>query len=125
MRRLRGWLSARDGDLRAARRAARTAIVMPALFAFGSQVVGNADVATFAAFGSFAMLLLADFGGTLAERLAAQAALVVVGCLFIPVATLVSGDAWVAAAAMAVVGLLVLFAGVVSSALARRAPRSC
>ncbi|MDX6552465.1 MAG: hypothetical protein QOH74_953, partial [Gaiellales bacterium] len=112
------WLLARDGDLRATRRAARTAIVMPALFALGSQVIGNPDVATFAAFGSFAMLLLADFGGTLAERLAAQISLVAIGCVLIALATLVSRTPWVAAIAMFVVGFLVLFAGVVSSALA-------
>jgi uncharacterized membrane protein YccC len=111
-------LLARDGDLRATRRAARTAIVMPALFALGSQVIGNPGVATFAAFGSFAMLLLADFGGTLAERLAAQVSLVAIGCVLITLATLVSRNPWVAAAAMVVVGFLVLFAGVVSTALA-------
>ena len=91
---------------------------MPALFALGSQVMGNPDVATFAAFGSFAMLLFADFGGTLAERLAAQVSLVAIGCVLIAVATLVSGNPWVAALAMFVVGFFVLFAGVVSSALA-------
>jgi uncharacterized membrane protein YccC len=117
VREVRDWLLARDGSLRATRRAARTAIVMPALFAIGFQV-GNPTVATFAAFGSFAMLLLADFGGTLGERLAAQASLVAVGCVLISVATLVSGNPWVAAAAMFVVGFLVLFAGVVSSTLA-------
>jgi uncharacterized membrane protein YccC len=117
VRRLRGWLTVRDGDLRATRRAARTAIVMPALLALGSQVIGNAGVATFGAFGAFALLLLADFGGTLAERLAAQASLVVVGCVFIALATFVSGTPWMAAVAMFVVGLLVLFAGVVSSTL--------
>ena len=77
---------------------------MPALFALGSQVVGNAVVATFAAFGSFALLLLADFGGTLAERLVAQVSLVAVGCVLITVATLVSGNPWAAAVAMVVVG---------------------
>jgi len=118
VREVRDWLLARDGSLRATRRAARTAIVMPALFAVGSQVIGNPTVATFAAFGSFAMLLLADFGGTLAERLAAQVSLVAVGCVLISLATLASRNAWVAAAAMFVVGFLVLFAGVVSSALA-------
>ncbi|MGZ6795131.1 MAG: FUSC family protein [Nocardioidaceae bacterium] len=91
---------------------------MPALFAVGSQVIGNPTVATFAAFGSFAMLLLADFGGTRAERAAAQASLVVVCCVLITLATLVSGNPWVAAGAMFVVGFLVLFAGVVSSTLA-------
>ena len=91
---------------------------MPALFALGSQVMGNPGVATFAAFGSFAMLLLADFGGTLAERLAAQVFLVAIGSVLIALATLVSSNPWVAAGAMFVVGFLVLFAGVVSSALA-------
>lgn len=118
MREIRDWLLARDGSLRATRRAARTAIVMPTLFAFAFQIIGNPTVATFAAFGSFAMLLLADFGGTLGERLAAQASLVAVGCVLITIATLVSGNAWVAAVAMFVVGFLVLFAGVVSSTLA-------
>ncbi|MCW2968839.1 MAG: hypothetical protein JWM71_2611 [Solirubrobacteraceae bacterium] len=123
MRELRGWsparwLPARDGDLRATRRAARTAIVMPALFALGSMVIGDPGVATFAAFGSFAMLLLADFGGSLTERLAAQASLVAIGCVLIPLATLVSRTPWAAAVAMLVVGFVVLFAGVVSSALA-------
>ena len=91
---------------------------MPALFALGSEVVGNPGVATFAAFGSFAMLLLADFGGTLGERLAAQVSLVAIGCVLIAVATLVSRNPLAAALAMFVVGFLVLFAGVVSSALA-------
>jgi len=34
---------------------------MPAMFALGDKVLGNPQVATFAAFGSFAMLLLVDF----------------------------------------------------------------
>ena len=34
---------------------------MPAMFAVGVEVIGNPAVATFAAFGSFAMLLLVDF----------------------------------------------------------------
>lgn len=118
MREVRDWLLARDGSLRATRRAARTAIVMPTLFAFGLHVIGDPTVATFAAFGSFAMLLLADFGGTLLERLTAQASLVAVGAVLITLATLASGNPWVSAAAMFVVGFLVLFAGVVSSVLA-------
>ena len=91
---------------------------MPTLFAIGLHVIGDPTVATFAAFGSFAMLLLADFGGTLLERLTAQASLVAVGCVLITLATLASGNPWVSAAAMFVVGFLVLFAGVVSSVLA-------
>jgi hypothetical protein len=98
------WLGQRDRDFAALRRAGRTAIVMPAMFAVGDKVIGNAALATFAAFGSFAMLLLVDFGGPMVERLQAQAALAVVGGVFVCVGTLASQTVWLAAAAMAVVG---------------------
>ena len=112
------WLGQRDRGFAALRRATRTAIVMPAMFALGDKVIGNPQVATFAAFGSFAMLLLVDFGGPMAERLQAQAALAVTGGVFVCVATLASQTVWLAAVAMAVVGFGVIFAGVVSSVLA-------
>jgi uncharacterized membrane protein YccC len=112
------WFGQRDRGFAALRRAARTAIIMPAMFALGDKVIGNPQVATFAAFGSFAMLLLVDFGGPMAERLQAQAALAVTGGAFVCLATLASQTVWLAAAAMAVVGFGVIFAGVVSSVLA-------
>ena len=112
------WLGQRDRGFAALRRAARAAIVMPAMFALGDKVIGNPQLATFAAFGSFAMLLLVDFGGPMAERLQAQAALAVTGGVFVYLATLASQTAWLAAVAMAVVGFGVIFAGVVSSVLA-------
>ena len=112
------WLGQRDRGFAALRRATRAAIIMPALFALGDKVIGNPQVATFAAFGSFAMLLLVDFGGPMAERLQAQAALAVTGGVFVCLATLASQTAWLAAVAMAVVGFGVIFAGVVSSVLA-------
>ena len=58
-----GWLRAHDPDLNALRRAGRGAIVMPAMFALGDKVIGNPALATFAAFGSFSLLLLVDFPG--------------------------------------------------------------
>ncbi len=112
------WLREHDGGLAATRRAARTAIVMPAMFALGKVVIGDATVATFCAFGSFAMLLLVDFAGPMRTRLEAQAALAVACGVLIAVATLCSRDAGLAAVAMAVVAFGVLFAGVVSSVLA-------
>jgi uncharacterized membrane protein YccC len=112
------WLRARDRGLSATRRAGRAALVMPAMFALGDKVIGNPALATFAAFGSFAMLLLVDFGGPMRDRLQAQAALAVVGGVFVCVGTLASRTNWLAAAAMAVVGFAVLFAGVASSVLA-------
>ena len=112
------WLGQRDRGFAALRRAARAAIIMPAMFAVGDKVIGNPQVATFAAFGSFAMLLLVDFGGPMAQRLQAQAALAVTGGVFVCLATLASQTAWLAAVAMAVVGFGVIFAGVISSVLA-------
>ena len=111
------WLQ-RDRGFAALRRATRTAIIMPAMFALGDKVIGNPQLATFAAFGSFAMLLLVDFGGPMAERLQAEAALAVTGGVFVCLATLASQTAWLAAVAMTVVGFGVIFAGVVSSVLA-------
>jgi hypothetical protein len=55
------WLGQRDRGLAALRWTTRTATIMPAMFALGDKVIGNPQVATFAAFGSFAMLLLVDF----------------------------------------------------------------
>jgi hypothetical protein len=112
------WLGQRDRGFAALRRAIRAAIVMPAMFALGDKVIGNPQLATFAAFGSFAMLLLVDFGGPMAERLQAEAALAVTGGVFVCLATLASRTAWLAAVAMAVAGFCVIFAGVVSSVLA-------
>ena len=112
------WLRKRDRGLLALRRAARTAIVMPSMFAIGEEVIGNPTVATFAAFGSFAMLLLVDFGGPMRDRLRDQAALALAGGVLVSVATLASRSEGLAAVAMAIVAFGVLFAGVASSVLA-------
>ena len=112
------WLGQRDRGFAALRRATRAAIIMPAMFAVGDKVIGNPQLATFAAFGSFAMLLLVDFGGPMTERLQAQAALAVTGGVFVCLATLASQTAWLAAVAMTVAGFGVIFAGVISSVLA-------
>src|SRR6266702_3858255 len=99
------WLGKHDRDFAALRRAGRTAIVMPALFAVGDKLIGNAAIATFAAFGSFAMLLLVDFTGTRRDRIIAQLSLGATGAVFVAVGTLASRNAYLAAAAMAIVGL--------------------
>ncbi len=88
------------------------------MFALGEKVIGDPALAAFAAFGSFAMVLLVDFGGSMRERLQAQAALAIVGGVFVCVGTLASRSIWLAAVAMTLVGFGVLFAAVVSSVLA-------
>ncbi len=114
----RDWLRAHDPGYRALRRAARAALVMPIMFALGDKVIADPVIATFAAFGSFAMLLLVDFSGSIRERLLDQAGLGLACAVLICLATLVSRTTWLAAGAMAVVGFAILFSGVVSSTLA-------
>src|SRR5260370_22757315 len=116
------WLGQRDRGFAALRRATRTAIIMPAMFALGDKVIGNPQLATFAAFGSFAMLLLVDFGGPMAERLQAQAALAVTGGGFVCLAPLAPQTAWLAAAGVAGVGVGGDFAGGGDPARARGGP---
>src|SRR5262249_60762415 len=106
------WLGQRDRGFAALRRATRTAIIMPAMFALGYKVIGNSQLATFAAFGSFAMLLLVDFGGPMAERLQAQAALAVTGGGFVCLGTLASRDAGLAAGSVGGGGVGGVFCGV-------------
>jgi uncharacterized membrane protein YccC len=112
------WLRQRDPTLSALRRACRAALVMPAMFALGLEVIGNATIATFAAFGSFATLVLVDFPGPLRARLQAQASLVVAGGVLVCLGTLASSSPALAAVSMAAVAFAVLFASVVSSVLA-------
>src|ERR1700684_2172813 len=92
---------------------------MPGLLALTIKVIGNPVMATFAAFGSLAMLLFVAFGGRMRERLPDQVALIATGAVFVVLGTLASRADWLAALGMLVVAFFVLFAGVVSSALAR------
>jgi len=112
------WLRGHDPGLAATRRAGRTALVMPALFALCSEVFHSPAMASFAAFGSFAMLLLVEFTGTMVQRLRAHLGLAAAWAVLICLGTLVSHRTWLAVAVTVVVGFLVLFCGVVSSVLA-------
>ena len=103
-----------DPQLTALKSAARAAIVLPAVFAVADKVIQDPQTALFAAFGSFAMLVFVDFTGPLRSRFVAYVVLACVGAANIVVGTLCSRNAWLAAAAMAVVGFLVLFSGVIS-----------
>ncbi|MGI5238198.1 FUSC family protein [Dactylosporangium sp. CA-139066] len=112
------WLRRRDAGLTVLRRAARTAVVTPVVFGVAIGVIGNPTVATYAAFGCFALLLFADFTGPMADRVRAQAGLGVAGAAFIALGTLVAPITWLAALTTAVLAFAVFFAGVVSSVLA-------
>ena len=99
----------------AAFRALRVTLVMPALFAFTSQVLGNQQMATFAAFGSFATLLFATFGGSRLDKLVAHTLLAVAGSVLIIIGTAISFNTAVAAVVTVPVAFCVLFSGIVGA----------
>jgi uncharacterized membrane protein YccC len=121
VRSLIGKLRSRDPDLYALHRAIRVAVVMPSAFAFTFEVIGNPTLATFTAFGCFALLLFVDLPGNPSGRLTGYAMLAVTGAVLITLGTLASRYTWVAVAAMVVVGFAVLFAGALSASIAAAA----
>ncbi len=96
----------------AAVRAVRAAIVMPGLFAFADQVIGNRQIATFAAFGSFATLVLASFGGSRRDRLLAYTGLAITGSVLLTIGTAVNSSAALGAIVTVPVAFAVFFAGI-------------
>jgi hypothetical protein len=103
-----------DPGLFSLKHAARAAIVMPAVFAFADNVIQDQQTTVLSVFGSFAILVLADFGGPRRTRLGAYLALTVGGAALITLGTLCSQTPWLAVVAMAVVGFLILLSGVIS-----------
>ncbi|MCW2919882.1 MAG: protein of unknown function YccS/YhfK [Actinomycetia bacterium] len=96
----------------------RAAIVLPAVFAIADKVLQDPQAALFASFGSFAMLVFADFAGPPRSRFTAYLALAGTGTVLVVLGTLCSQNALLAAVAMAVVGFVILFSGVVNGYLA-------
>jgi uncharacterized membrane protein YccC len=112
------WFQVHDRGYIALRRAGRTAIVLPALFAIGLKVIDNPTIALFAGFGTIAQVTFVGFVGEMRSRLEAQASLAVAGAVLVTLATLCSQEVWLAALSMAVVAFAVIFLGVVSSVIA-------
>ncbi len=82
--------------------------------AVASQLIKEPQAALFAAFGSFAMLVLVDFSGAPKSRFLAYLTLGVSGAALVVVGSLCSRNVWLATAAMAVVGFGILFSGVIN-----------
>lgn len=103
-------------------RALRAAIVIPGVFAIGTQLLGSATIGLFASIGSVSMLLFVDFGGSIRQRAQSQAGLVIAGLFFVALGTLCSRNIWLATSVTLIVAFAVLFSGVVSSVLAGAQP---
>ncbi|MVZ99834.1 FUSC family protein [Actinomadura sp. LD22] len=99
-------------------RAVRAAVVLPGLFALTFEGLGNVQMATFAAFGGFATLVMASFGGRRRDRAVAHLGLAVVGSVLLTIGTAVHSVTWLAALVTLPVAFAVLFAGVIAPNLA-------
>ena len=98
-------------NVAALKSAARAAIVMPAVFAFADKVIAKPQTSFLAAFGSFAVLVLVEFSGPWRTRLLAYLSLAAAGAVYITIGTICSRNAWLGAGAMAAVGFVTLFSG--------------
>jgi uncharacterized membrane protein YccC len=81
------------------------------LFALCHEVFANVQMATFAAFGGFATLVLVTFAGTRRDKLVAHAALAVTGSVLLTIGTAVNGSVLIAAIVTVPVTFAVFFAG--------------
>src|SRR6516165_4328571 len=75
----------------AAMRALRAVLVIPSLFALTYEGIGNLQMALFAAFGGFASLIMASFGGSRRDKIIAHLGLAVIGSIALVIGTAVSG----------------------------------
>ncbi len=107
-----------DPGLYALKAAARAAIVVPLALALSKGVIGDDQMALFAAFGSFAFLVFAEFGGPTKLRLGGYLGLAVAGCALIALGTLCSDRVVLGTAAMALVGFAIYFGGALTGYIA-------
>jgi uncharacterized membrane protein YccC len=117
LRRAADRLTTRDPERDGLRRAVRAAIIVP-LAAAISFHIGGPQTPLFTIFGSFALMVLADFPGNRQTRAVAFAGLGLNGAVLIPLGTLVSPIPWLAVTTMFVLGVMVTFAGVLSETIA-------
>jgi uncharacterized membrane protein YccC len=96
----------------AAYRALRATLVIPGLFALTDVVIGNLQMATFAAFGGFATLVFASFSGSRRNKLFAHLGLGVVGSILLVIGTAVTSNTALAVVVTLPVVFCVLYAGI-------------
>jgi uncharacterized membrane protein YccC len=94
-------------------RALRATLVVPGLFALADQVIGDVQMATFAAFGGFATLVMSSFGGTRRDKAVAHLGLALTGTALVVIGTLVSSSVLLASLVTLPVAFVILFAGAI------------
>jgi uncharacterized membrane protein YccC len=101
-----------DPGLAGLRRATRAALVIPAAFAVAKFTTDDVQFMTYVAFGCFALIVLADFGGARRPRAAAYVIATTVGAVLVTIGTLTSTAVWIAALATFFVAFSISFASV-------------
>ncbi len=96
----------------AALRTLRAVLVVPSLFALTYEGLGNLQMALFAAFGGFASLIFASFGGSRRDKIIAHFMLALIGSLGLIIGTAVNGITVLAVLVTIPVTFGIFFAGV-------------
>ncbi|TFV57596.1 FUSC family protein [Mycobacterium sp. PS03-16] len=117
-RRAADRIERRDPERDALRRAARAAIVLPLAAAASFTFAGGTQAPMFTIFGSVALLILVDFPGNRPARALAYAGLAVNGAILITLGTLTAPYPWLSVLLMFVLGVAVMFSGVLSEIVA-------
>jgi uncharacterized membrane protein YccC len=107
-----------DPGLASLRVAARAALILPLVLAFGLLVLRNSQVTLFMVFAVFSLLVFANFGGPALKRLVAYVVTTLVGAVFVTIGSLASPTPWTAAVAALLLVFCVEFAQVFSGYLA-------
>lgn len=108
----------RDPDGDALRRAVRAAVVVPLAGALGFVLAANTQTPLFTIFGSVALLVFTDFPGNPQNRALAYLGLGLNGYVLITLGTLVAPYPLPAVVSMFVLGVVVMFCGVLSETIA-------
>jgi uncharacterized membrane protein YccC len=95
-------------------RTARAVVVIPSLFALTYEGFGNLQMALFAAFGGFANLVVASFGGSKRDKAFAHFMLALIGSIGLIIGTAVNGIQWLAVLVTIPVTFGIFFLGVAS-----------
>jgi uncharacterized membrane protein YgaE (UPF0421/DUF939 family) len=111
-------IRARDPEYDALRRAARAGIVLPIAAAVSFAVGGGSQTPLFTIFGCVALLILVDFPGNRPARALAYCGLGFNGAVLVTLGTLVAPHPWLSVAVMFVLGVVVIFSGVLSEIVA-------
>jgi uncharacterized membrane protein YccC len=93
-------------------RTLRAVLVIPSLLALTYEGLGNLQMALFTAFGGFATLVVASFGGSRRDKITAHLGLAVIGSLGLIIGTSVVGVRWLAVLVTIPVTFGIFFAGV-------------